>query len=130
MVSQISESSDALSLPETLQFVCRIITNKFFLCTICISFSTEVLFPCYSGERVCINLLVSHLSGICVWLYCCVQPEYWLGLRGVKFLRNDDPRRRLQEARLLFRMKGAPVLAKVLCVRQQSVLCATYSWLT
>ena len=38
------------------------------------SLSTEVLFPCYSGERVCINLLVSHLSEICVWLYCCVQP--------------------------------------------------------
>ena len=37
------------------------------------SFSTEILFPCYCGERVCINLLVSHLSGICVWLYCCVH---------------------------------------------------------
>ena len=37
------------------------------------SLSTEVLFPCCSGERVCINLLVSHLSEICVWLYCCIH---------------------------------------------------------
>ena len=88
MVSQISESSDALSLPETLQFVCRITTNKFFLCTIFIFFSTGVLifyclFHLKLGDRFVVDRatqLQSNLAILAPFFLSAKSAVYRLGI--------------------------------------------------